>query len=143
MATEDTVKPASISSSTAGRTVVMKLSTIVKVLLVVLLVGLSFYGGVLYGRGTRNGNNAAVTSGLYNRFAIGLVVYISPTSITIANEENTYTQTFTLTKNTLISINGVKATASQIKAGNRVLIREAKNSHNKADAVIVDTNFSG
>lgn len=142
MADKGRSKPASISSSAAGRAIVMRLSTLVAVILVIALVGISFYAGFLYGSSSSS-NSSAVSNSIERTFAIGLVVYISPTSITIANEENTSTQTFAITSKTLISINGLKSSASQIRSGNRVLIRVSKSNPTKAGIIIVDTNFSG
>jgi hypothetical protein len=121
----------------------MHLSTIVKVILVIVLVGLSFYGGVLYGSRGRGNSSNIVPNIINHHFAIGLVVYINPTAITITNEDNTYTKTFAITKKTIFSINGTKANASQIRAGYRVLIRESRKDPSKAGIVIANSNFSG
>lgn len=143
MATKDSFKPVTVSSSGAGRAVVMRLSTLVKVFLVVVLVGLSFYGGLLYGSSGGGGAQQSSSNSATHHFAIGLVVYVSPSSITIANDENTNTQTFTLNSKTIISVNGVKASISQLKAGYRVLIRVSKKNPSRANIVIADNNFSG
>ncbi len=143
MATKESIESTSISSTAIGRSVVMHLSTIVKVFLVVVLVSLSFYGGVLYGTSDSNSPSNIASNTINHRFAVGLVVYINPKSITITNEENTYTKTFAISKKTIFSINGTKANASQIRAGYRVLIRESRSDPSKAGVVIANTSFSG
>lgn len=142
MAVKDRSESATVSSSVA-RTVVLRLSTVVKIVLFVILLGLSFYSGFLYGNSGANSSANDAQLSLLHHFALGLVVYVSPTSLTIANEDNAGTKTYAISPNTIISVNGAKASASQIKAGNRVLIRLSRKNATKADAIIVDTNFSG
>ena len=134
---------ASVSSSGTHHTVAMQLSTIVKVLIVVMLIVISFWGGMLYGH-AQNGNNQLLSVGttFHHRFALGIIVYISPASITISNETNTNTQVFGITKGTLISINGQKAPASQLKPGNIVLIRVAKKDPTKAGIILANSHFT-
>jgi hypothetical protein len=124
----------------------MSLSTTVKVILVIVLVGLSFWGGVIYGKGFRSGRalvNYLAERSEYRRYAIGLVVYISPSSITIANENNSGAQEFNIKPNTLISINGVRAKATQIQPGNIALIRVDKLNSNQAADILVNSHFKG
>ena len=134
---------ASVSSSGANRTVAMKLSAIVKVLLVVVLIAISFGGGYLLGNaGSKNSGLLSVNSTLHHKFALGIVVYISADSITISNENNTNTQAFSITKGTIISVNGHKAGANQLKPGNIVLIRVAKRNPTKASIILANSHFS-
>ncbi len=135
---------ASVSSKGSHHTVAMKLSTMVKVLLVVVLLIISFWGGTLYGHDS-NSNNSLISVGpaSHHKFALGIIVYISPQSITISNENNTNTQVFAITSATLISINGHKAPASRLKPGNIVLIRVAKNNSGKAGIILANSHFSG
>ena len=133
---------ASVSSSGAHHTVAMKFSTLVKLLLVIFLIVISFWGGMLYGYTERRSSLLTVSSSSHHKFAIGIIVYISPTSITISNQNNTDTQSFSITSNTLISINGQKAPANQLKPGNIVLIRVAKNSSTQAGIILANSHFS-
>lgn len=135
-------KSASVSSN-GNRQIVMSLSTLVKVILLIILVGLSFYGGYLYGNGNHpyNGNLKSVVS--ERKFAIGLVVYISPTSITISNEETSTTQSFAITAQTKISINGVKSSAAQVSAGEMALIRINRQNTAQAGVIIINSHFHG
>ena len=142
MSSKEEAKPASVSSVRSERTVVLNLSSLVKVVLVIILVGLSFWGGVLYGDSLRS--SIAPTAVVeHHYYAIGLVVYISPTSITISNEDNTGQQTFAITNKTLISINGVRSNASQIKPGNIALIKGRSKSSPMASVILVNSHFSG
>ena len=140
-------KPSSVTSIGSNRIVVMRLSIAVWIILVVILLGLSFWGGALYGNEVRNAaNSSGLTSSsntLRRRYAVGLVVYISPTSITISNEDTNFNQTFAITDKTLISINGAKSSAAKIQPGNIVLIQEDKYDATKAYVILVNSHFSG
>ncbi|MGH7234676.1 MAG: hypothetical protein ACREF7_04525 [Candidatus Saccharimonadales bacterium] len=146
MASHDKVKSVSISSVKSNRTVVMRQSLVVWISIVIILLGLSFWAGLLYGNAIHNSasNPSASDDALTrHRYAVGLVVYISQTSITISNEENSSNQTFAVSSTTLISINGTKSSSDQIKQGNIVLIEVDKNSPNKASVILVNSHFSG
>ena len=146
MADHSETKASSVSSVGSNRIVVMRLSIAVWVILVVILLGLSFWGGALYNNEIRNSSIKAgiiANNNAHRHYAVGLVVYISPTSITISNEESNFNQTFAITAKTLISINGVKATASQVQPGNIVLIQEDKYNPANASVVLVNSHFSG
>lgn len=134
---------ATVSSSISSNTVEMKLRTLIGVAVAIILIALSFYGGYLYGSGSRHHANSSAILSAQRKFAIGLVVYIAPGSITISNQNDTGSQTFTITNRTLISINGRKAPANQIKGGDVVLIRELKNSPTTASVILVNSHFSG
>ncbi len=111
-----------------------------------MLVGLSFWGGVIYGKGFQTGSllaNYLSEHNEYKRYAIGLVVYISANSITIANENNSGAQEFSINSNTLISINGVHSKASQIQPGNIALIRVNGRNSNQASDILVNSHFKG
>ena len=131
-----------VSSSIASRTVEMKLRTLMTATVVLLMIGLSFYGGYLYGTGNHHTTHPFLAAA-QRRFAIGLVVFVSPSSITISNQNDTGTQTFSINKKTLISINGQKSDGVQIKGGDVVLIRESKNNPNIASVILVNSHFSG
>ena len=146
MANRSEAKTKSVSSSSSDRTVVLRLSTAVWVGLVLILLALSFWGGALYGSGLSSNQTNPIpplSSSTRNRYAVGMVVYISQSSITITNDENSLNQTFLITSKTLISINGVKSNASQIKSGNIVLIQVNKADPTKANVILVNSHFSG
>jgi len=130
-----------VSSSIANRTVEMKLRTLMVVAVTLIMIGLSFYGGYLYGTGDHHTAHPLLAAA-QQRFAIGLVVFISPSSITISNQNNTGTQTFYINKKTLVSINGQKSNGVQIKGGDVVLIRESKNNPSIASVILVNSHFS-
>ncbi len=140
------VKSASISSVRSNRIVVMRQSIAFLVSAVVILLGLSFWAGMLYGNSVRNSTSSSTVSDdgvTSHRYAVGLVVYISQTSITISNEENSSNQAFMISPSTLISINGAKATPAQIKPGNIVLIEVYKNAPTEAAVILINSHFSG
>ncbi len=145
MGSNKEVNPKSVSSIGSSRTVNLRLSTSLWVVLVIILVGLSFWGGVLYGSGMQSSANnlGLAASSKHSNFAVGMVVYISSTSITITNEENSFNQEFVISSKTLISINGVKASASQIKPGSIVLIQVNKTDQTKANVILANSHFSG
>lgn len=109
-------------------------------LVVVLLLGVSFYGGVIYAR-NQNPDNRSLSSADH-QFALGMVVYISPKAITIAYVKSPATQTFRINNKTIVSIDGRPGTSSQIKPGAMVLIRITKNKRN-AGVILVNSTFSG
>ena len=146
MANRNKVKPASVSSVGANRIVVMRLSIAVWIILVIILLGLSFWGGALYGNEISSSSvdsGVSANSLIHRHYAVGLVVYISQTAITISSEETNFNQTFAISASTLISINGAKSTPAQIKPGNIVLIQEDKYDSSKANVILVNSHFRG
>ena len=146
MADHSETKASSVSSVGSNRIVAMRLSIAAWIFLVVILLGLSFWGGVLYSNEVRHSSNYSVLSASNNahrRYAVGLVVFISSRSVTISSEAANFNQTFAITAKTLISINGVKATASQIQPGNIVLIQEDKYNSANDSVILVNSHFSG
>jgi len=130
-----------VSSSRLNRTYEVRLNTLITTVVVIILLVLSFYGGTLYGH-SMNRPYAATTDKAIHKFAIGLVVFTTPKSITINNENNKETQTFDITSNTIVSINGSPAKVSQIKPGNIVLIRMVVKKPHVAGVIIVNSHFS-
>lgn len=129
---------ATVSSRANRHSLSVRVSSLLLGLLMLALFGLGFFAGSVYGR---NQSRPLSTPNSINRhFALGLVVYSSPSSITIDNERTGNHQTFTITAKTLVSINGSSATPSQIRAGDIVLLRYVKN--NKAMVILVNSSFS-
>lgn len=131
---------ASVSSSKLQRSISVRLSTVITVILVLALLVISFFGGMFYQRSNDGKPLGSISTQQTRHFSLGLVVYSSSNSITIDNEHSGAHQTYTINTNTLVSINGTKATASQIKAGDIVLIRYTK--HNQAAVILVNSSFS-
>lgn len=129
---------ATVSSRTNRRSLSVRVSSLLLGLLMLALVGLGFFAGSVYGR--NQSRPLSSHNAINRRFALGLVVYSSPSSITIDNERTGAHQTFVITPSTLVSINGSSATPSQIKSGDIVLLRYIK--HNKAAVILVNSSFS-
>ncbi len=132
---------ASISSNKFKRTVIVRVNNLVTAIVMILLLALSFYGGTLYGH-SRAPTFASVVSRAEHKFAIGLVLYTSNGSITITNANTNKAQAFKVTSQTKVSINGSHGSISEIKPGERVLIRIAKKNRHDAGVIIVNSSFT-
>lgn len=135
-------RTASVSSHRRdNKTYVFRLNTLLTIAVVLILLALSFYGGVLYGHSQQQ-PFATGFSKAEHKFAIGLVVYTSANSITINNENTKTTQTYKITNKTIISVNGSAAKTTQIKPGNIVLIRVSRTRPFMAGVIIVNSKFT-
>ena len=127
-----------VSSKINKYNIRIKLSTLVTGILFVVLVGISFYGGVVYQRGETH-RYLASSSRVKNRFDWGMVVFVNPTSITIDSQRTNTIKKLNVTKSTVVSIDGTPAKISDIRTGEIVLVK-VKNS--LAQIVLVNSNFT-
>ena len=128
------------------------------VVLVSLLIG--FAGGVHYQKQqTTSGAEAASQSGAAgNRFSgqgayggrgfhrsggVGTVSAVSGSSITIQNARTGSSQTFKITSSTTITNNGASTSASDIQAGDTVLIRTSSTDTSAAMSIAINPSFGG
>lgn len=134
-------KVASVSSNKTKRTVIVRVNNLTTAIVMIILLALSFYGGTLYGRSS-NSTFASAVSRAQHKFAIGLVLYISKGAITITNANTNKTQSFQITSQTKVSINGSRSSPANIKPGQRVLIRIVRNNHKQAGVIIINSSFT-
>ncbi len=132
--------PVSVSSSRLTRSVSVKISTLLMGVLLIVLIAASFYAGTIFEHTKVKFSRATQDSTVNRHFAIGMVVYISSSSITVDNERTGTDQQFKITPKTLISLDGSPATASQIKEGYIVLLRYLKDQD--AAVILVNTSFT-
>ncbi len=133
-------QPATISSTSLKPTVSFRLTSLVTAVAFVILIAVSFYAGVVYDSSRQRHLSLTPSKVLNRHFALGMVVYVSPNSITIDNTRTGSSQLIYITKSTLISIDGSPASLSQIKAGEITLIRMA--NANDAAVVLVNSKFT-
>lgn len=119
----------------------------------VVLCGLSFYGGVAYQKGKKIGVTTASTSSLRNsqfgpgnrmngaRPISGEVTTVSATGITINNTFTGAATTFSVTSSTKISNNDQTATINDIKSGDTVAIIAATGSTTEASQILINPSF--
>ncbi len=133
--------PVSVSSRPTGHRISIRLSMLLSGVLLIVLIVVSFYGGVIYQRSqqTYHANNLKATKSS-RRFALGMVVYVSPASITIDSERTGNAQELKINGSTLVSIDGSPSGVAQIKAGEIALIRISHNS--TAAVILVNSNFT-
>jgi ribosomal protein S17 len=131
----------SVSSIKTNKTYVFRLNTLLVGGVVLILLIISFYGGVLYGSSQQQSFVPSLNKAEH-KFAIGLVVYTNTHSITINNENTKTTQKYFITNKTTISINGSPAKVNQIKPGNIVLIRVTRGKPFTAGVIIVNSKFT-
>lgn len=132
---------ASVSSAHSSRTLILKVKTLITTMSMIILIIISFYGGVIY---AHNQQRQFPTSNLQalHKFAIGLVIYTDKGSITINNEYTNKTQAFKINAKTIISINGARASSNLLKPGEIVLIRLARNNQSTAGIIIANSHFT-
>ena len=130
---------ATVSSKIDKYNIRIKLSTLVTLVLFVVLMGISFYGGIVYQRGYYSRHFLTTNSPVKNKFDWGMVVFVSPTSITIDSQRTNNIRKLKITKDTLISIDGSPAKISQVRTGEIVLVKV-----NKSDAqiILINSNFT-
>jgi hypothetical protein len=123
-------------------------------LAVIVLCGLSFWGGTAYEKGhvkssASTPNFSRFEQGGVGRFNngqrpnIGDVTAISASSITISNNFSGSSQTFSISGSTTFTNDGTSATVSDIQTGDRVLIRTSSSSSATATAIDINPSFGG
>ena len=128
-------------------------------LVVIVLCGLSFWGGTAYEKGhakttvnspaaaSRFGGAGGAAGG--GRFGsgqrpdIGDVTAVSPTSLTIQDEADGSSKTFSISSSTTFTNNGASATVSDVKTGDRVLVRTSGTGSTAATAIDINPSFGG
>lgn len=127
------------------------------IIIVVVLIGVGFFGGVIYEKGhakSVSSSSNVVGSGGTGRFGggfggerglkvFGTVSSISPTSITIASRFNGSSTTLSITSSTTITNNGQTASASDIQTGDTVVATKSSASSSTASAILLNPNFGG
>ena len=128
-----------------------------------VLCGLSFYGGTSYQKdhtpktvtaatASANGfsGQAGSSGGFGRRFggqrpASGQVTAISSSSITLQDSNTSSSQTFAITSSTTITDNGQSVTTSDIQTGDTVFVIANSSSAATASRIIVNpsSNFGG
>src|SRR5665213_3296969 len=120
----------------------------------VMLMGLSFYGGIAYQKGKHpnavlgTAGGSAATGGFRGRLGgqrptIGQVTAISGTSITVQDTNTSASTTLSITSSTQISDNGQTVTASDIQTGDTVLVSASTTDKTQAARILVNPSFGG
>ncbi|MGA3150117.1 MAG: hypothetical protein ABSD10_00655 [Candidatus Saccharimonadales bacterium] len=122
----------------------------------IVLCGLSFYGGIHYQKGKQGATTSAPagTSSTQNGFAggfggrfggqrpnIGRVTAISSTSITIQDTFDNASKTFSIDSSTQVTNGGQSASLSDIQTGDNVLIRTSSSTSTTASQILINPNF--
>ena len=121
---------------------------------VIVLCGLSFWGGAAYGK---NGNKSdALGSAQSSRFGglgspggmrqggeIGSATAVSDTSLTVKNLRTGESKSYTINSTTTVSDNGTDSAVSNIKTGNTVLVEASSSDSSVASRIILNPSFGG
>jgi len=122
---------------------------------VIILCGLSFYGGVSYQKhhakatpaaNTNIGSNGAGGfggSGARRSGGFGQVTAVSSTSITVSNQRTGASTTYSITSSTTITDSGQSVTTSDIQTGDTVLVTTSGSGSTTATAILVNPSFGG
>jgi hypothetical protein len=130
------------------------------IIIVIVLCGLSFFGGAVYEKGHVKSSAASLSSnagGGYSRAGggfsgrnggqrpnIGDVTAVSSSSITIQNNFSGSSETFSITSSTTYTNAGqTGASVSDIQTGDRVLIRTSSSSSTQATEIDINPSFGG
>ncbi len=118
----------------------------------IIVAGLSFYGGVSYENNHKTNSTAAAASttglGRGGRFGgsnrvTGQVTAVSATSISVQNTSTNATTTLAITSSTQISDNGQTVTYSDIQVGSAVFVSENTTNTSQAARILVNPSFGG
>lgn len=124
-------------------------------IIIVVLMGLSFYGGTAYQKSHRS--KATATAALNGRgggFAgrgrfggqrptIGQVTAVSAGSITVQNSSSGASTTLGITGTTQITNNGQTAAAGSIQVGDNVIVVASTTDKTQAARILVNPSFGG
>ena len=119
-------------------------------LLVLVLCGLSFWGGIAYQKGhdTNTVAQGTPTGAAASRFrnrarpAIGTVSGVSGTSITVQTQDGT-TKTFTVTSATEVTDNGAASAIANVQTGDTVAVIVSTTNTNQATRILLNPSFGG
>lgn len=123
----------------------------------VVLCGLSFYGGVSFERGHKKSSSAAGLNATnaqnFRQFGNrrfsgqrpvrGQVTAVSATSITVKDEMSGTSTTYGITSSTKITNNGQTAAASEIQSGDTVAVIASGSSSTTASQILINPTFGG
>jgi hypothetical protein len=124
----------------------------------VILLGLSFYGGVAYqkSRQPKVMTATAATGGLSGssfaggarrfggqRPTIGQVTAVSASSITVQDSSSGSSKTLSITSSTQVTNNGQTVTAGSIQVGDNVLAVASTGDETQAARILVNPSFGG
>jgi len=135
---------------------------IVIVVAVLILSGLSFYGGIKYqkahqpkttastvGQGSSFGGQSVPIGGpggggfSGQRPTFGSVTAVSSSSITVNDQMSNSSKTFSITSTTTITDNGQTVTTSDISVGATVAVIADSSSSSQASRILVNPSFGG
>ena len=124
---------------------------IISGLILLILCGLSFWGGISYQKGhttnatAQGGTTAGAFGGRFRggaRPTIGTVSTVSSSSLVVQTQDGT-TKTFTLTSTTEVTDNGASSSVSNIQSGDTVAVIVSTSNTNQATLVLLNPNFGG
>lgn len=140
-------------SGLQGRKVTFTTRSIGLVVVVLILCGLSFYGGISYQKHHVKASAVSSTAsrtGLGGGFGgtrrsggFGQVTAVSSTSITLTNQRTNASTTYSITSTTTITDNGQAVTTSDIQTGDTVLVTTSASSSTTATSILVNPSFGG
>jgi hypothetical protein len=129
---------------------------VLAIIAVVVLMGLSFYGGTAYQKSKQPKAASAAAAGTKGGFSgrgggrfggqrptIGQVTAISSTSITVQDSSTNASTTLAITSNTQITDNGQTVTVSDIQTGSSVLVVASTTDKTQAARILVNPSFGG
>ncbi len=152
---DDGLLPAAQTSSSASpkkrKRVTIPMPPLAAVVLVIVLCGLSFAGGMAYQKGhTKStadqpaGGFAAGGAGRARRSGgAGQVTAVSASSITVDDQRSGTSKTYAITSSTAITDNGQTVAASDIKTGDTVLVTTDSSTSQTATRILVNPSFGG
>ena len=141
----------SSSPAPKGRKKAVPASSIIAVVAVIVLCGLSFAGGVAYQKhGTKSPAKTTAGAGFGGRAGgarrdggLGQVTAVSSTSITIINQRTNASKTYAINSSTAITDNGQTVDTTDIKTGDTVLITASTSGGSTASRILVNPSFGG
>jgi hypothetical protein len=140
-----------------GHQVSIPMKAVGAVIVVIILCGLSFFGGESYGK-NHAPKAAATTSafggsgsagggfgggGFRHSGGFGQVSAVSSSSITVQNPRSGTSTTYSITASTTITDNGQTVPASDIQVGDTVIIQVASSGSTTATTILVNPSFGG
>ncbi|HUA13481.1 MAG TPA: hypothetical protein VL989_03200 [Candidatus Sulfotelmatobacter sp.] len=125
--------------------------TIIWVIVAIVALGISFYGGTQYGKNHTNLASSRFASsgfggpgrGHFQDRVIGTVEAITSNSITVTSRFNNSNTTLAITSSTQITDNGQSVSASDIKTGDTVFIIENTSNTSEASTILLNPSFGG
>jgi len=134
-------------SSRQSKKVTIPVGPVLGIVLVVLLCGVSFAGGIAYQKHntkTTTASNFAAMGGVRRQGGgIGTVSAISSTSITVTSQRTNTDKTYTINSSTTITNNGQTASVSDIQTGDMVIVVPTSSTSNTASRILVNPSFGG